>query len=44
MSITDIFWIIASGTLGIFAIIGIALFLLLAGMMQSAENAERAKQ
>ncbi len=44
MSITDIFWIIASGFLGISAIIGIALFLLLAGMMQSAENAERAKQ
>ena len=39
-----IFWIAISGFLGISAVIGIALFLLLAGMMQSAENAERAKQ
>lgn len=44
MSITDIFWITVSGFLGISAIIGIVLFLILAGMMQSAENAERAKQ
>lgn len=44
MSMTDIFFIIVSGFLGIGAILGISLFILLAVMMQSAENAERAKQ
>lgn len=44
MSMTDLFFIIVSGFLGIMALIGIAMFILLAVMMQSAENAERAKQ
>lgn len=44
MSITNIFFIAVSSFLGIGAIFGIAVFVLLATMMQSAENAERARQ
>ena len=44
MSITNIFFIALSSILGFCAIVGIGLFCLLAVMMQSADNAERAGQ
>ena len=44
MSIMNIFFIVLSSILGFCAIVGVALFCLLAVLMQSADNAERAGQ